>query len=99
MSPSRPHVSPFYRSPRPPPLAAQRIYVCLMYAGAAESRDTARCIRTRLRSRGLSFVDNQRGVNFVYNLASRAGWKYRGRYGRDVTRDRLRSGISMQRRR
>lgn len=40
-----------------------------MYSEVSESRDIARGIRTRLRSRGLSFVDKRRGVNFVYNLA------------------------------
>lgn len=40
----------------------------MVFRGPEKSRDIARGIRTRLRSRGLSFVDKRRGVNFVYNL-------------------------------
>ena len=46
-----------------------RVRLVNVFRGSRSLRDIARGIRTRLRSRGLSFVDKRRGVNFVYNLA------------------------------
>lgn len=71
----RPTVSPCaYVSPRlSPPVSCCLIFLrfkygwLMVFRGPRVSRHLARGIRTRLRSRGLSFVDKRRGVNFVYN--------------------------------